>query len=139
MATYWENSCSFGLRYYVSWYKYLIVSLVFFPPRLLEWESFPDLCLLVPFYLMGGGGGAGGGSGHRSQRFKTQNHKSQSFQVMISKITDKEFYQSQRIRQFGQCFYTVLTNLQHITSQLLKITIRIKGRCHFNSLFHSYL
>ena len=23
--------------------------------------------------------GAGGGSGHRSQRFKTQNHKSQSF------------------------------------------------------------
>ena len=28
MATYWENSCSFGLRY-VSWYKYLIVSLVF--------------------------------------------------------------------------------------------------------------
>ena len=27
----------------------------------------------------GGGGGAGGGSGHRSQRFKTQNHKSQSF------------------------------------------------------------
>ena len=38
-----------------SWYKYLIVSLVFFPPRFLEWESFfliapfPDLCLLVPF------------------------------------------------------------------------------------------
>ena len=29
MVTYWENSCSFGLRY-VSWYKYLIVSL-FFP------------------------------------------------------------------------------------------------------------
>ena len=28
MATYWENSCSFGLRY-VSWYKYLIVGLVF--------------------------------------------------------------------------------------------------------------
>ena len=25
MATYWENSCSFGLRY-VSWYKCLIVS-----------------------------------------------------------------------------------------------------------------
>ena len=37
----WENSCSFGLRY-VSWYKYLIVSLVFFPPRFLEWESFSD-------------------------------------------------------------------------------------------------
>ena len=54
MATYWENSCSFGLRY-VSWYKYLIVSLVFFPPRF--WSGnlfliapFPDLCLLVPFY-----------------------------------------------------------------------------------------
>ena len=29
MATYWGNSCSFGLRY-VSWYKYLIVSLFFF-------------------------------------------------------------------------------------------------------------
>ena len=39
-----------------SWYKYLIVSLVFFPPRFLEWESFsdcafPDLCLLVPFHI----------------------------------------------------------------------------------------
>ena len=35
-------------------------------------------------------GGGGGGSGHRSQRFKTQNHKSQSFQMMISHITDNE-------------------------------------------------
>ena len=25
-----------------SWYQYLIVGLVFFPPRFLEWESFPD-------------------------------------------------------------------------------------------------
>ena len=25
-----------------SWYKYLIVGLVFFPPRFLEWESFSD-------------------------------------------------------------------------------------------------
>ena len=25
-----------------SWYKYLIVSLFFFPPRVLEWESFSD-------------------------------------------------------------------------------------------------
>ena len=55
MATYWENSCSFGLRY-VSWYKYLIVSLVFF--HLGFWSGnlfliapFPDLCLLVPFYI----------------------------------------------------------------------------------------
>ena len=53
MATYWENSCSFGLRY-VSWYKYLIVSLVFSHlgfysgnPFLIA--PFPDLCLLVPF------------------------------------------------------------------------------------------
>ena len=53
MATYWENSCSFGLRY-VLWYKYLIVSLVFF--HLGFWSGnlfliapFPDLCLLVPF------------------------------------------------------------------------------------------
>ena len=52
MATYWENSCSFGLRY-VSWYEYLIVSLVF--SHLGFWSGslflvapFPDLCLL-PF------------------------------------------------------------------------------------------
>ena len=37
-----------------SWYKYLIVNLVFSPPRFLEWESFSDcaffnLCLLIPF------------------------------------------------------------------------------------------
>ena len=54
MATYWENSCSFGLRY-VSWYKYLIVSLVF--SHLGFWSGnifligpFPDLCLLVPSF-----------------------------------------------------------------------------------------
>ena len=53
MATYWENSCSFGLRY-VSWYKYLTVNLVF--SRLGFWSGnlfliapFPDFCLLVPF------------------------------------------------------------------------------------------
>ena len=40
MATYWENSCSFGLRY-VSWYKCLIVSL-FFPTSV--------FVLLVPFF-----------------------------------------------------------------------------------------
>ena len=56
MATYWENSCSFGLRY-VSWYKYLIVSLVF--SRLGFWSGnlfliapFPDLCLFVPFHYI---------------------------------------------------------------------------------------
>ena len=55
MATYWENSCSFGLRY-VSWYKYLIVSLVFshlgfWSGNLFLIAPFPDLCLLVPFYM----------------------------------------------------------------------------------------
>ena len=54
MATYWENSCSFGLRC-VSWYKYLIVSLVFshlgfWSGNLFLIAPFPDLCLLVPFY-----------------------------------------------------------------------------------------
>ena len=54
MATYWENSCSFGLRY-VSWYKYLIVGLVFshlgfWSGNLFLIAPFPDLCLLVPFY-----------------------------------------------------------------------------------------
>ena len=33
----------------VSWYKCLIVNLVFSPP-FLEWESFPDRCLLEPFF-----------------------------------------------------------------------------------------
>ena len=56
MATYWENSCSFGLRY-VSWYKYLIVSLVFshlgfWSGNLFLIAPFPDLCLLVPFFGM---------------------------------------------------------------------------------------
>ena len=54
MAAYWENSCSFGLRY-VSQYKYLIVSLVFshlgfWIGNLFLIAPFPDLCLLVPFY-----------------------------------------------------------------------------------------
>ena len=54
MATYWENSCSFGLRY-LSWYKCLIVSLVFshlgfWSGNLFLIAPFPDLCLLVPFY-----------------------------------------------------------------------------------------
>ena len=55
MATYWENSCSFGLRY-VSWYKCLIVSLVFshlgfWSGNLFLIAPFPDLCLLVPFLI----------------------------------------------------------------------------------------
>ena len=52
MATYWKNSCSFGLRY-VSWYKCLIVGLVFshlgfWSGNLFLIAPFPDLCLLVP-------------------------------------------------------------------------------------------
>ena len=55
MATYWENSCSFGLRY-VSWYKYLIVNLFFshlgfWSGNLFLIAPFPDLCLLVPFFF----------------------------------------------------------------------------------------
>ena len=55
MATYWENSCSFGLRY-VSWYKCLVVGLVFshlgfWSGNLFLIAPFPDLCLLVPFYI----------------------------------------------------------------------------------------
>ena len=55
MATYWENSCSFGLRY-VSWYKLLIVGLVFshlgfWSGNLFLIAPFPDLCLLVRFYV----------------------------------------------------------------------------------------
>ena len=54
MATYWENSCSFGSRY-VSWYKCLIVSCVFshlgfWSGNLFLIAPFPDLWLLVPFY-----------------------------------------------------------------------------------------
>ena len=54
MATYWENSCSFGLRN-VFMVKYLIVSLDF--SHLGFWSGslfliapFPDLCLLVLFF-----------------------------------------------------------------------------------------
>ena len=55
MATYWENSCSFGLRY-VLWYKYLIVGLVFshlgfWSGNLFLIAPFPNLCLLVPYHV----------------------------------------------------------------------------------------
>ena len=56
MATYWENSSSFGLRC-VSWYKYLIVSLFF--SHLSFWSGnlfliapFPDLCHLSVVVLI---------------------------------------------------------------------------------------
>ena len=56
MATYWENSFSFGLRY-VSWYKYVIVSLDFshldfWSGNLFLIAPSPDLCLLVPVHTM---------------------------------------------------------------------------------------
>ena len=73
MATYWENSCSFGLRY-VSWSKYLIVSLVFshlgfWSGNLFLIAPFPDLCLLVPFYgtLNLGAGGSEWGTSEISE------------------------------------------------------------------------
>ena len=54
MATYWQNSCSSAYDMF-SWYKYLIVNLVF--PYLGFWSGnlfliapFPDLYLLVPFH-----------------------------------------------------------------------------------------
>ena len=53
MATYRENSSAYDM---FSWYKYLIVSLVF--SRLVFWSGnlfliapFPDRCLPVPFCL----------------------------------------------------------------------------------------
>ena len=55
MATYWEIAAHSAFEMF-SWYKYLIVGLVF--SRLGFWSGnlfliapFPDLCLLVPFDL----------------------------------------------------------------------------------------
>ena len=57
MATYWdwENSCDSAYDM-LSWYKYLIVNLVFshlgfWIGNLFLIAPFPDVCLLVPFYL----------------------------------------------------------------------------------------
>ena len=57
MATYWENSCSFGLRYVFMVYKYLIVNLLFshygfWSGNLFLIAYFPDRCLLVPFFFL---------------------------------------------------------------------------------------
>ena len=57
MATYWEKYiAAHSADEMFSWYKYLLVSFVFYRLGFLEWESFsfliapfPDLCLLVPF------------------------------------------------------------------------------------------
>ena len=52
MATYWENSCSFGLRnvFLVSvpgcWFGFSHIG--FWSGNLFLIASFPDLCLLVP-------------------------------------------------------------------------------------------
>ena len=55
MATYWEIAAHLAYEVF-SWYKCLIVSLVF--SRLGFWSGnlfliapFPDRCLLVPFYV----------------------------------------------------------------------------------------
>ena len=58
MATYWKVAAHLAYEVF-SWYKYLIVNIVFSPPRFLECESlsdcasFSDLCLLVPFLESG--------------------------------------------------------------------------------------
>ena len=53
MATFWENTAHSAYEMF-SWYKYLIVSLVFshlgfWSGNLFLIAPFPDLCLLVPF------------------------------------------------------------------------------------------
>ena len=53
MATYWEIAAHSAYEMF-SWYKYLIVSLVFshlgfWSGNLFLIAPFPDLCLLVPF------------------------------------------------------------------------------------------
>ena len=58
MAACWESGCSFGLRNVFMGYKYLIVSLVFshlgfWSGNLFLIAPFPDICLLVPFSLLG--------------------------------------------------------------------------------------
>ena len=53
MATYWENSCSFGLRsVFVVWVPgcwFGVSHLGFWSGSLSLIAPFPDLCLLVPF------------------------------------------------------------------------------------------
>ena len=53
MATYWENIAAHSAYDMFSWYKYLIVNLVFshlgFCGHLFLIAPLPNLCLLVPF------------------------------------------------------------------------------------------
>ena len=50
MATYWENSCSFGLQnvFMVVWF---FSHLGFWSGSLFLIAPFPDICLLVPFFI----------------------------------------------------------------------------------------
>ena len=58
MAAYWGIVAHSAYDMF-SWYKYLSVILVFFPPlgflsgNFLLIATFPDHCLLVPFYFSG--------------------------------------------------------------------------------------
>ena len=79
------------------------------------------------------------GSGHKSQRFTTQNHKSQSFQMPISQVTDKKNRNHREFSDLANVFAAVLTDLQHITDQLLKNNYLYERNVSFNSLFHSSL
>ena len=51
MATYWENSCSFGLRNVFMLVSLGFSHLGFWSGNLFLIAPFPDLCLLVPFYF----------------------------------------------------------------------------------------
>ena len=64
--------------------------------------------------------GQEGGSGHRSQRYKTQNHKSQSFQMMISQITDNNEYMHQ---YFILVLVSILTALKYLKPQMKMVIL----------------
>ena len=55
MATYWENSCSFGSRYVfmvlVPDCQFSFFPLRFWSGNLFLIAPFPDCCLLVPFHI----------------------------------------------------------------------------------------
>ena len=63
MATYWENSCSFGLLY-VSWYKYLIVGLVFSPNKPFKYNMY----FMMTYQHAKGFVGTRGGGGDNVQK-----------------------------------------------------------------------
>ena len=134
MATYWENSCSFGLRY-VSWYKYLLVSLVFshlgfWSGNLFLIAPFPDLCLLVPFFFFGGGGGI-------ESVNDTKNNKHNSFNRTIDTTAvyyryNISFGKTKSFRPRSVKFRAQHTPLSQRFSELVKKTYPISINQHFS-------